>query len=415
MKTINKLFFLNFLVFSALVTGCSSGSHTASLEIDSGGGGYPGAESDIVGGEIGGSIGGDGEGEEPKEPFVIPSGQLTCSALDDNKYYDYWKSLSSSTQEGEGIFQSYKNDFAFNTFNRLHLNIVNGNNIKVRLNEENATYFHVDNLNEVNLFLNEVKEEYEVEISYLDQNNEEQKAIKTVKDNDVIDLENNKDITNNIEIMFVIDATGSMGDEINYIKAEIDDVISKVKENNEEINLTLAIMMYRDLEDDYVTKYSDFSKDIAKQQEFLKEQFANGGGDFEEAVDVALEEAMSKQWSKNSTKLLFHVADAPSHDQDVAKWNKSALKAAEMGIKIITVASSGINKKTEYFFRSQSLLTSGQYVFLTNDSGIGGSHLEATVQEKLVVEYLNDCLIRLINGYYSGEFSDPIPYNQNQQ
>ena len=418
MKTFNKLFFLNFLVFGALITGCaSSGSYKTSLEVEPSGGdwfGVPGSDSyDIEGGEPSGSTEkGEGEGEEP---FVIPSGQLTCSALDDNKYYDYWKSLSVSNQEGEGIFQSYRKDFAFDTFNRLHLNIVNGNNIKVRLNEENAPYFHVDNLNEVNLFLKESKEEYEVEISYLDKNNEEQKVVKTVKDNDEIDLKNEKNIVNNLEIMFVIDATGSMGDEIWYIKAEIDDVISKVKENNEEVNLTLAIMMYRDIGDEYVTRYSDFSKDIAKQQEFLKAQSANGGGDFEEAVDVALMEAMNKQWSSNSTKLLFHVADAPSHDEDVTKWNESAMKAAEMGIKIITVASSGINKKTEYFFRSQSLLTSGQYVYLTDDSGIGFAHLEATVEEKLVVEYLNDCLIRLINGYYSGEFTDPIPYNQNQQ
>ena len=93
---------------------------------------------------------------------------------------------------------------------------------------------------------------------------------------------------------------------------------------------------------------------------------------FPEAVDVAMEEAVAKQWSVNAkTKILVHVADAPSHDRDVNSWNNSSLRFAEMGVRVITVASSGIDKKTEYLFRSQSILTNGIYVYLTNDSGIG--------------------------------------------
>ena len=87
--------------------------------------------------------------------------------------------------------------------------------------------------------------------------------------------------------------------------------------------------------------------------------------------------------------------------------------AASKGIKIITVASSGIDKKTEYFFRSQSILTAGQYVYLTDHSGIGETHLEPTIKEELPVEYLNACLSRLICGYYSGAFMNPILYDQN--
>ncbi len=78
----------------------------------------------------------------------------------------------------------------------------------------------------------------------------------------------------------------------------------------------------------------------------------------------------------------------------------------------MTVAASGIDKKAEFYFRSQSMITGGQYVFLTDDSGIGNSHEKPTVKEKLTVEYLNDCLIRLINGYHSGKMEEPIPYNQ---
>lgn len=344
-------------------------------------------------------------------------GQLTCSALDDNKYYDYWKSLATSNQEGQGQFQYYREHFAFNTFNRLDLTINNGNDVSVKVKGD--TYAtKVDNLHKAYLFPQVEQEEYTVEISYLDNNDERQTIEKVVTNEEVIDLENTSTIYNNLEIMFVIDATGSMSDEMAYLKSEIDDVISKVKEENATANISLAMMVYRDEGDEYVTKYSDFTTDIASQQTWLAKQSANGGGDFPEAVQTALSEAMNKQWSAKSTKLLFHVADAPSHDKDVQSWNNTTLLAARKGIKIISVASSGIDLKTEYFFRSQSLLTSGQYVYLTNDSGIGGSHLDATTEEKLVVEYLNECLVRLINGYYTGEFAEPVSWrqsNQNQQ
>ena len=347
------------------------------------------------------------------EQVTIKPGQLTCSALDDNKYYDFWKSLSNSTQEGKGQFQEYKEKFAFNTFNRLDLTINNGNDVSVKVKGDTFAT-KVDNLHKAYLFPQKVQDTYNVEISYLDSNDQRQTIEREVHDKDVIDLENTFTIYNNLEIMFVIDATGSMGDEMEYIKKEIDDVIGKVKESYNDANIALAMMVYRDEGDVYITKYSDFTSNIASQQQWLAKQSAGGGGDFEEAVHIALDEAINKQWSAKSTKLLFHVADAPAHDEDVQSWNNTTLLASRKGIKIITVASSGIDLKTEYFFRSQSLLTSGQYVYLTNDSGIGGQHLEATKEENLVVEYLNDCLVRIINGYYSGTFTEPISWKQVQ-
>lgn len=423
MKKQMKYFLLPLMVLS--MSACSGANNVASKKGDSSFSGddaiapsgdyYEGGAESISGEPYDGKDDVSPIDEQPSRP---EAGQLTCSALDDNKNYDFWKSLSTYNDNQEkGKFQDFKEKFAFNTFNRLDLTINNGNDISVKVKGDTFAS-HVDNLHKAYLFPQNEQEEYTVEISYLDNNNEKQVIEKVVNDGDVIDLENTFTISNNLEIMFVIDATGSMGDEMNYIKSEIDDVISKVKENNPTANILLAMMVYRDEGDEYVTKYSDFTTDIASQQSWLDKQKASGGGDFPEAVQTALEEAINKQWSSKATKLLFHVADAPSHDKDVQSWNNSALLVARKGIKIISVASSGIDLKTEYFFRSQSLLTSGQYVYLTNDSGIGGDHLQATTEEKLVVEYLNECLIRLINGYYTGEFAEPVSWrqsNQNQQ
>ena len=51
-----------------------------------------------------------------------------------------------------------------------------------------------------------------------------------------------------------------------------------------------------------------------------------------------------------------------------------------------------------FFFRFFATATDGTYVFITNDSGIGGDHIEATVGE-YEVELLNDLIVRLITKY----------------
>ena len=363
-----------------------------------------GSEAPATSGEVGASKGKD---------YIIPAGQLTASALDDNKYYDFWQEITSRGQESNGPLYPYKTlaKDNFVTQNRIKLTVKNANDIYITLKEDNKT-FHVDNFHNAYLFAKNAREEYEVTISYLDTNGERQSVDKTVKNNDEIDLENEFTTANNLEIMFVIDATGSMGDEMNYVKSEITDVISKVKNANPTSKVALAMMVYRDTRDEYTTRYSDFTENIDSQKAFLSRQTAAGGGDYEEAVDVALAEAVDKQWSTVGTKLLFHVADAPAHDKDLAAWSAAADKAAAKGIQIMTIAASGINRKTEFYFRSQSLITGGQYVFLTDDSGIGNSHEKPTVPEKLTVEYLNDCIIRLINGYHKGVMEEPVDYTQ---
>lgn len=356
-----------------------------------------------------------GESAPQSSTPTIRPGQLTCSAINDNEKYDYWLELNGLKDQNQAQeFVRYKNAYGeyFNTYNRLKLTVKNGNDISIQVKGE-TNKFYVDNTETAYVFTKDIKESYEVDISYLDKNNERVTYTANVKDNDVIDLENDFTLSDKIEIMFVVDATGSMGDEMAYIKSEIIDVIGQVKEKNPESRVSLAMMVYRDEGDLYLTKYSDFTTDIEAQQKWFAAQNASGGGDTPEAIQVAMKEAVEKQWSENSTKIIIHVADAPSHEKDIEEWSKQVYKAADQGIKIITVSGSGITKQTEYLFRSQSLITSGQYVFLTNDSGIGGSHIEAsTDQDPLVVEYLNDCLVRLINGYATGDFRKPVHWTQ---
>jgi hypothetical protein len=162
----------------------------------------------------------------------------------------------------------------------------------------------------------------------------------------------------------------------------------------------MGAVFYRDKGEDYVTKTSDFSTDIDDTTGFIKEQSADAGGDFPEAVETALNESINDlEWSENATsRILFLVLDAPPHydDQIISEIHSLIAKASKKGIRIIPITASGIDKETEFLMRYMAIATNGSYVFITNDSGIGNDHLVASVGN-YQVESLNKLMIRLIN------------------
>lgn len=201
-----------------------------------------------------------------------------------------------------------------------------------------------------------------------------------------------------IDIAFVVDATGSMGDEIHYLQAEMLNVIERIQDSLPAADIQTASVFYKDLSDDYVTKTSDFNTKTNKTLDFIKSLYAGGGGDFPEAVDMAMQEAVEKlAWREQATsKILFLLLDAPPHEntESMKRLQVAVSKAAAMGIQIIPVACSGINKSTEYLMRSMALATNGTYTFLTDHSGIGNAHIEPSTDD-YTVEYLNDVMVRV--------------------
>ena len=337
------------------------------------------------------------------------AGQLTSSALFDNDHYDYWKKLISSTDNEKGIYDNYESRFSFNTKNRIKITLKNASGVEVTIDEQTA---RTDVNGVAYIYPTVTKEEYDLKIKYVNINNETIELSKQINGDFEMSIDDAKQRENVIELMLIIDTTGSMGDELEYLKSELAYVIEEIKKNNNDISIYISLLFYRDQNDAYITKYVEFTDDVNLTIAELKKQGANGGGDFEEAVQIAFNEALQKNWtSKNSTKIILHVADAPAHDQDIQQWNDCVLKASSMGIQIITIASSGIDRKTEYFFRAQSMITNGVYTYLTNHSGIGYDHLTPIREDEEIVEYLNLMLIRLINGIHTGKFETPIPWN----
>jgi len=208
--------------------------------------------------------------------------------------------------------------------------------------------------------------------------------------------------SNLVDIAFVVDATGSMGDEINYLKAELNDVIFKSKNDLPELSFNFANVFYRDHGDEYLTRRQNFTDVLSSSIEFISDQRAGGGGDYEEAVEIALNEALdSLTWSEEArTRILFLVLDAPPHNTPEIRQSLKDIvrKAASKGIRIVPLAASGVQKDTEYLMRSIAQGTNGTYAFLTNHSGIGNKHIEPSTDD-YEVELLNDLMVRIIDTY----------------
>ena len=204
------------------------------------------------------------------------------------------------------------------------------------------------------------------------------------------------------DIAFVVDATGSMFDEIDFLKSDLLDILNKVESLRPTQTFRTAALFYRDRGDDYLTRHSDFTTSKSTTVDFVSEQEAGGGGDYPEAVHTALEQTLkSLSWDEQArTRLAFLILDAPAHHEAdvIASLQQSIESCARQGIRLIPVAASGTDKNTEFMLRFFSVVTGGTYVFLTDDSGVGGSHMAPTVGD-YDVELLNSLIIRLIDHY----------------
>jgi len=210
-----------------------------------------------------------------------------------------------------------------------------------------------------------------------------------------------------LDLAFVIDTTGSMGDELSYVQRELDGIVGGIAEQFPGIAQRFALVVYRDEGDDYVVRSFDFTSDLASFRANLATQRAEGGNDMPEAVDQGLTAASQLGWSRGAVaRVAFWIADAPHH---VGKENAvtAALAAAVANaVHIYPVAASGIDDLGEFVMRTAAEVTGGRYLFLTNDSGIGGSHAEPHIPCYYVTT-LTLAMRRMVASEVTGTYMPP--------
>ena len=212
-----------------------------------------------------------------------------------------------------------------------------------------------------------------------------------------------------LDLALVIDATGSMGDEIDYLKAELRGITESIAAAHPQIDARWALVAYRDHGDAYVTRRFDFSPRLRDLERALADQQASGGGDYPEAMDEALWDAAELSWREGpAARVLFLIADAPPHADRVDRAMGAVEALRGRGVAVYPVAASGAAEAAELVMRAAALTTGGQHLFLTDDSGIGDPHAEPHVP-CYEVEALRDAMARAVVSELAGRRVEADP------
>jgi len=139
------------------------------------------------------------------------------------------------------------------------------------------------------------------------------------------------------DIALVLDVTGSMSDDIQSVKTNLVKLIGDLQAVNEERDIRIALLLYRDEGDVFVNKVvSNFTSDLQELSVHINAVTVAGGGDHPEAVLDAMEAAhWNLDWRVTATKHLMVIGDAPGHD------NSKITKKTEDDI-LATLKSVGI-------------------------------------------------------------------------
>lgn len=213
-----------------------------------------------------------------------------------------------------------------------------------------------------------------------------------------------------LDLLFLVDATGSMGDEIDKLKDSMAMIADEIGQLPARPDVRYGLVAYRDQGDAFVVRTNDFTPDLWAFQRSLAALRADGGGDEPEALNEALHRSLTDlHWRSDETvRLIILVGDAPPHlDYHWEQFNYATdmVDAVRQGIKIFPVGASNLSIDGEYIFRQLAQFTGGKFVFLTYADGNDPSSGPGTETNHDVETYSVDTLDRLVVRLVSEELA----------
>ena len=212
-----------------------------------------------------------------------------------------------------------------------------------------------------------------------------------------------------LDVLLLLDATGSMADELDELKSNIRAIASQIAALPGRPNVQWSLVAYRDRDEPLAAQIAPFSADLNTFVVALDGVEAAGGGDYAEDVQGALSLAMeqfAEQNGRQAVKLVFLVADAPPHLDyaDQPSYAELLPQAAALGVKIYPLASSGLDAQGAYIFRQWAQWTNGRFLFLTNDAN-GSTSVSLSVTSSgaaYTVGNLDTLILNIIRKELSG-------------
>ena len=180
-------------------------------------------------------------------------------------------------------------------------------------------------------------------------------------------------VPDRVEVAFVLDTTGSMGDLIEGAKQKIWSIASTVVDTNPDADIAMALVAYRDRGDDYVVQTTPLSEDIQGMYGKLVRLEADGGDDTPESVNAALNEAVKHlQWTTGNhvKRIIFLVGDAPPHmDYPQERQYPDIVHDAVARDIVVNAVQAGDMQETTQIWKEIAQFGKGRYIAIPQSGG----------------------------------------------
>jgi Mg-chelatase subunit ChlD len=178
-----------------------------------------------------------------------------------------------------------------------------------------------------------------------------------------------------LEMLFVLDTTGSMGGLLEGAKQRIWGIVNDVMQSSAHPSVRVGLVAYRDRGDEYVTKVLPLTSDLDEVYSTLMSYRANGGGDTPEDVRHALADGVRNAgWSPRTAgvaQIIFLVGDAPPHEdyEEQPSTLTSTAEAVKAGM-IVNTIQCGDLPGTREVWQAIAQHGEGQYFAIAQDGGV---------------------------------------------
>lgn len=176
--------------------------------------------------------------------------------------------------------------------------------------------------------------------------------------------------TRQLDLVFLLDATGSMADELNALQTSLDEIAAELAALSNNITLRYGFVTYRDQAKSDSVQLFNLTDDWGLFAENLMTVTAVGGGDYPENLNEGLFQAVnSMNWDSGAAHLLILLGDAPPHlnAEETVPLEETLLAAAEQNITIFTVGSDGLNETGAEIYQQIAEMGNGRFIFVSNN------------------------------------------------
>ncbi|EFA84198.1 hypothetical protein PPL_03274 [Heterostelium album PN500] len=167
-------------------------------------------------------------------------------------------------------------------------------------------------------------------------------------------------LSNDVEIVFCFDTTGSMYSVLNEVRAKVRETVTKLLE--EIPSIRIGVVGIGDFCDHYnVIRSLNLTSNVDVLCKFIMDVPRTSGGDEDEAYELALQRVKSMSWSKHTSKAIVMIGDSAPHAPYYTTLNINWLQEVDdlesLGIKIYGVVCQ--HERNRFFYQMMAERTGG--------------------------------------------------------